>query len=144
MLTGLLNIRKTFHMNLVVTTITIVRTNLWVLYVLSYLVWCDYSIWVDYSAKSCACPLCCVFLSELGLISFNLELTFTSFPFRSVGTSHTPSLTHYISHTLATDIVILLASVRHHDQGITLQPTAGTPTPKGLRYNWNFLPEISP
>ena len=88
--------------------------------------------------------LCCVFLSKLELIPFNLELTFTSFPLLSVRNSHTPSLTHCISHTLTTDRDILLASVWHRSQEITLQPTAGTPTPKGLRYNWNFLPEISP
>jgi len=98
---------------------------------------------VDYSAGSCACPLCCVFLVELGLTPFNLELTFTSFPLRSVGTSHTPSLTHCISHTLVADWVNLLASMWHRGQGITLWPTAGTPTPNNLRSNWDFLPGIS-
>ena len=79
--------------------------------------------------------LCCVFLAELGLIPFNLELTFTYLPIGSVGTSHTPSLTHYISHTLSTDRVILLAFVRNHSQGIIIQPTARTPTPNFLRSN---------
>ncbi len=62
----------------------------------------------------------------------------------NVGTSHTNSLTHYIIHTLATDRVILLASVWNHGQGITLWSTAGTPTPNGLRSNWDFLPGRSP
>ena len=83
-------------MNLAVTTVALIQTDLWVLYVVCYLVCCDSSICVDCFAKICACPLCCVCQAELGLIPFNLELTFTSFPFRSVGTSHTPSLTHYI------------------------------------------------
>jgi len=64
--------------------------------------------------------LCCVFLAELGLIPFNSELTFTLISPLYVRTSHTPSLTHCISHFLATDRVILLASVRHRGQGITL------------------------
>ena len=55
--------------------------------------------------------LCCVFLTELGLIPFNLELTLTLISPLFVRTYHTPSLTYYISHTLATDRVILLASV---------------------------------
>ena len=55
--------------------------------------------------------LCCMFLAELGLIPFNLELTFTFIYFQSVRTSHTPSLTHCISHTLSTDKVILLSYV---------------------------------
>jgi len=63
---------------------------------------------------------CCVFLAELELIPFNLELTFTLISPLCVRTSHTPSLTHGISHTLATDRVILLTSMRHHSQGITL------------------------
>ena len=112
--------------------------------VLSYLICCDYRIWVDFSTGSCAFPLCCVFLAELGLIPFNLELTFTFLSLWSVRTSHTPSLTHCISHTLVTDRVILLASVQHHSQGITLRPTARTPTPNGLRSNCDFLPRRSP
>ena len=53
-----------------------------------------------------------------------------------VRTSRSPSLTHYNSHTLATNKVIILASVWHRGQGITLRPTAGTPTPNGPRSNW--------
>ena len=94
--------------------------------------------------KSVHVPLCHVFLAKLGLIPFSLELTFTFFSLRSVRTSHTPSLTHCINHTLATDKVILLASVRHHGQGITLRPTIGTPTPNGLTSNWDFLLGRSP
>ena len=64
--------------------------------------------------------LCCVFLAELGLIPFNLELTFTFHSLQSVRTSRTHSLTLYISQSLTTDKVILLVSVRQRDQGITL------------------------
>jgi len=111
---------------------------------LSYFAWCDFHIRVDCFSRSYACPLCCVFLVELGLIPFNLELTFTSFPLRSVGTSHTPSLTHCISHTLVADRVIILSTVQHHGQRITLRPTARTPTPNSVRSSWDFLPRISP
>jgi len=83
--------------------------------------------------------LCCVFLAMLGLIPFNLELTFTSSPLRSVRTSHTPSLTHYITYTLTTIRVILLTSVQHRGQGITLRPTVWTPTWNDLRSNWDFI-----
>ena len=61
-----------------------------------------------------------------------------------VRTSHSPSLTHFRGHTLATNIVILLASMRHRGQGITLRPTAGTPTPNGMMSNWDFLQGRSP
>jgi len=61
-----------------------------------------------------------------------------------VGTSHAPSLTHYSGHTLATDRVILLASMRHCGEGITLRPTIGTPTLNDLRSTWDFLPGRSP
>ena len=88
--------------------------------------------------------LCCVFLFELGLIHFSLKLTFTFFSLRSVITSHTPSLTSCISHTLATDRVILLAYVRHHGQGIMLWPTSRIPTPNCLTSNWDFLLGRSP
>jgi len=111
---------------------------------LSYLVCCDCLIRVDCSAGSCACPLCGVFLAKLGQIHFNLELTFAFFSLQSVRTSHTPSLTHCIIHTLATDRVVLLSYVRHRRQGITLQPTAGNPTPNCLRSNRDFLSRRSP
>ena len=61
-----------------------------------------------------------------------------------VRTSHGPSLIHYSCHTLATNRVILLAFVQNHGQGITVRPTAGTPTQNGLRSNWDFLSGISP
>ena len=108
------------------------------LYVLSYVLWCDCHIRVDFSTESCACPLFGVFLAELGLIPFNLELTFTFLSLRSVGTSRTHSLTLWINHTLATNRVILLAFARQRGQGITLRPTTRTPTPNGLRSNWDF------
>ena len=57
-----------------------------------------------------------------------------------VRTSHSPSLTHCSSHTLATDKVILLVSMWNHSQGINIRPTAGTPTPNNLRSNLDFLP----
>ena len=144
MSTALSNIRQTFGMNFVVTTVALVRTDPWVRYVLSYLVCCDCHIRVIFSVGSCACPLHCVFLVELGLIPFNLELTFTFLSLWSVGTSHTHSLTNCISHTLATVRVILLSSVWHRSQGITLRPTAGALKPNGLRSNWDFLPGRSP
>ena len=143
-LTALPDIRQTFLWNLLYQLSHLSQTNSRMLLVLSYLVCCDCRIRVDCSSGSCACCLCCVFLAELGLIPFNLVLTFTFPSLWSVGTSHTHSLTHCINHTLATDRVILLASVRHHGQGITLWPTAGTPTPNSQRSNWDFLLGISP
>jgi len=56
-----------------------------------------------------------------------------------VRTVHVPSLSYCSCHTLATNIVILLASMRNHSQVITVQPTVGNPTPNGLRSNWDFL-----
>jgi len=61
-----------------------------------------------------------------------------------VRTSHAPSFTHCNYHTLATNRVILLACVRNRGQGITIRPTAGSPTPNGLRSNWDFLSRRSP
>lgn len=140
MSTALPDTRKNFHMNLAVTTVTLISD--WsvsdVHVILPFI--CDFHIQVDCSTRTCACPSSCVFLAELGLIRFNLELIFTFFSLRSVRTSHASSLTLCISHTLNTNRVILLASVRHHSQGITLPPNAGTPTPNGLRPNWDFLP----
>ena len=124
--TALPNIRHTFHLNLAITTITLVSD--WSVGVVHVIFLC--MMWLLHSSglihRICACPLCCVFLAKLGLIPFNLELTFTSFPFRGVGTSYTPSMTHCISHTLAADRVILLASMQHRGQGITLRSTAWT------------------
>ena len=144
MSTALPNTRQTFLWTLLYQRSHSSQTDPWVFFVLSYLTCCDCRIRVDYSAGSCACPLCDVFLTELGLIAFNLELTFTFLSLRSVGTSRTHSLTFCIINTLATDRVILLASVRHRSQGITLRPTVGTPTPNGLRSNWDFLLGTSP
>jgi len=138
-LTALLDMRQIFFWTLLYQLSHFSWTDPWVLFVLSYFVCWDFRIRVDCSTGSFACPLCCVFLAELGLIPFNLELTFTFLPLWSVGTSHTLSLTHYISHTLSTNIVILLSSLRHHGQGITLRPTVGTPTQNNMRSNWNFL-----
>ena len=140
MSTALPDIRQTFHMNFVVTIIALVSD--WSMSVVHVILPC--MMWLPHPSGT-ALPkvvhalLCCVFLAEFGLIPFNLELTFTSFPLQSVRTSHTPSLTHRITHTLAIDKVILLASVRHHGQGITLWPTARTPMPNGMRSNWDFL-----
>lgn len=61
-----------------------------------------------------------------------------------VRTSHAPFLTHYSGHMLATDKVILLSSMQNHGPGITIRPTTRTPTPNGLRSNWNLLPGRSP
>ena len=99
--------------------------------------------------------MCCWFNHHFGLLDwtafqlvmhlrscvpFPTEYTYThSSQTICVRTSHAPSLTHYSDHTLATDIVILLASVRHRGQGIAIWTTAGTPTPNGLRSNWDFL-----
>jgi len=119
-LTTLPDIRQTFLMNLAISTVTLVSD--WSVSAVCVILpcCCDYRIWVDCSARSCACPLCGVFLAELGLIPFNLELIFTFLSLRSVGTSRTHSLTLCISDTLATDRVILLAFVRHRGQGIML------------------------
>lgn len=56
-----------------------------------------------------------------------------------VRTSHASSLTHCSCHTLDTNIVILVASMQNHSQGITVRPIVGTPTPNGPRSNWDFL-----
>ena len=61
-----------------------------------------------------------------------------------VRTVHARSLSYCNYHTLATNIVILLASMRNCGQGITVWPTVGTPTRNGLRSNWDFLPGRSP
>ena len=61
-----------------------------------------------------------------------------------VRTSHAPSLVCCNNHTLSTNRDILLASVWNRGQGITVRPTAGTPTPNGLRSNWDFLSGSSP
>jgi len=125
--TALLDTRQTFLWTLLYQPSHLPQTDAWVLFVLSYLVCWDFRIHVECSASRCAYPLCCVFLAELGLIRFNLELTFTFLSLWSIGNSHTHSLTHCISHTLATDRIILLASVWHCGQGITLRPIARTP-----------------
>jgi len=54
-------------------------------------------------------------------------------------TSHEPSLNYCSCHILATNRDILLAFVQNSGQGITVQPTAGTPTPNCFRSNWDFL-----
>jgi len=56
-----------------------------------------------------------------------------------VRTSHAPSLTHCSGHTLTTNTVILLASIWNRGQDIVIRPNVGTPTPNGLRSNWDFL-----
>jgi len=144
MSTALSNIRQTFLMSLAISTVTLISD--WSASVIRVILpcCCDFRIRVECSTKSYACPLCVVFLIKLGLIPFNLELTFTFLSLRSVGTSRTHSLTLCINHTLTTDRVILLASVWHCGQGITLRPTARTPTTNGLRFNWDFLLRRSP
>lgn len=144
MSTSLLDIRRTFHLKLSITTISLISN--WSVCCTCYLTLYDETVASEWttSSESVHVLLCCVFLAKLGLIHFNLELTFTSFPLQSVETSHTPPLTHYISHTLATVKVILLAFVRHCGQGITLRPAAGNLTPNSLRSNWDFLPGRSP
>ena len=138
------NIRHTFLVNISISIVTFVLD--WSVSVVHVILpcCCDFRIRVDCSDESCACPLCGVFLAELGLIPFNLELNFNFLSIQSVVSSRTHSLTLCISHTLATNRVILLGSVRHHSQGITSQPTARNPTPNGLRSNWDFLPGRSP
>ena len=133
--TALSDIRQAFLMNLAISTITLFLE--WSVSVFCVILpcCCDFRIRVDFSAKIFAFPLCGVFLAELGLIHFNLELTFTFLSLRSVGISCTHSLTLYIHHTLATDRVILLPFVWHRGQGITWRPTARTPTPNILRSN---------
>ena len=74
---SLLDFRQTLHMNLAVTTVALIRTYPWVLYVLYHVV-TTASEWTT-PLKYVYVVLCCVFLVELGLIPFNLELTFTVF-----------------------------------------------------------------
>ncbi len=131
---SMLDTRQIFHMSLFVTTIALISN--WSVSVVCVILPC--MLWLLHPSgllhqKLCMCFLCCVFLAELGLIPFNLELVFTLISPLRVRASHTPSLTHCISHTLATDRVILLASVRHRGQGITLHPTTGTSTPNVRR-----------
>ncbi len=57
LLTSLPDTKHTPHMNLVVTTIALIRTNPWVLYMLSYLVCGDCRIRLDYFTRSCVCTL---------------------------------------------------------------------------------------
>lgn len=66
--------KQTFHMNLVVTTVALVQTDPWVLYVLSYLVRCDYHIWVDYSAGSYVCPFMLCVPSQVGTNPFQTRI----------------------------------------------------------------------
>ena len=58
--------------------------------------------------------------------------------------SHAPSFPCCSCHTLATNKDILLASMQNQGQGIIIWPTAGTPTPNGMRFNWDFLLGRSP
>ena len=87
-----------------------------------------------------------MFLAELALIPFNLKITFTIFSLQSVRTSHTPSLTHCISHTLAIDRFILLAFARYHDHDSTLRATVRTPIQNSLSLirtsYWGDPPDI--
>ena len=121
-------------MNLVVTTITLIWIDLWIVYMLSYLICCECRICVDYSMGICICSVHCVFLTELGLIPWTSNSLSLSSQTSYVRTSHTPSLTHCNSNILATDRDILLASVWHHGQGSTIRTTVGTRTPNGLRF----------
>jgi len=81
MSTSLPDISQTFIWTLLYQLWHSSQTNPWVLFMLPYLECWDCRIYVDCSARSCACPLCCVFLAKLGLIHFNLELAFTFPPF---------------------------------------------------------------
>jgi len=49
------------------------------------------------------------------------------------------SLDSLQGHTLFSDKDITLTSMRYHSQGIALLPTAGTPTPNGLRSSWDSV-----
>jgi len=144
MSTALSSIMQTFLMNLVISTFTLVSD--WFVSVVRVILPC--MLWQLHLCRLLCRKLCMsffrVFLAELGLIPFKLELTFTFLSLWSVGTSHAHSLTHCINHILSTDRVILLASMRHRGQGITLRPTAWTPTLNGLRSNWEFLLGRSP
>ena len=48
-----------------------------------------------------------------------------------------------VGHALASEKFMILTSMIYHDQGTTLLPTIGTPTPNGLKSSWDFLPGIS-
>jgi len=79
--TTLPNIRQIFLWTLLYQSSHSSRTKPWVLFMLPYLVCWDIHIPIGCSTRRFACPSCCVFLPELGLIPFNLELTFTFPPF---------------------------------------------------------------
>lgn len=64
--------------------------------------------------------------------------------FACVRTIHAPSLTHRSCQTLTNNREILLCSLQNFGQGDIRWPTAGTPTPKKLMSNWDFLPWRSP
>jgi len=57
-------------MNLDVTTVALVRTDPWVMYVLSYLVCCDCRIRVDYSTGRFVCPFVFCVPSRVGTDPF--------------------------------------------------------------------------
>ena len=54
------------------------------------------------------------------------------------------SLDSLQGHTLSSDKVITLTSIRYYNKGITLLSTAGNPTPNGLHCSWDFLSGQSP
>jgi len=56
-----------------------------------------------------------------------------------VRTSPCISLDTLQGHTLSSNKDILLTYARYRTQGITLLPTARTPTPNGMRCSWDFL-----
>ena len=67
---ALLDIKQNFHLNLAITTVALVRTVPWVLYVLSYLVCCDCCFRVDCSTGSCVCPFMLCVPSRVGTNPF--------------------------------------------------------------------------
>lgn len=144
MSTTLLDTKQAFLMNLIILTITLLLD--WSMSVVRVILPC--MLGLLHPCRLLCQKLCLSFVwcvpNLVGLIPFNLELTLTFLSLWSVGTSHTHFLTHCISHTLATHRVILLASVRHRGQGITLRTVIGAATPNYLRYNWDLLQGRSP
>lgn len=120
----------------------------------------DYSVWVCMNISK----MCCWFKNHFGFPYHSLPSLWCIFarvfPSRPstitcfqgahssqapcVRISHAPSLTHYSCHILATNKVILVGSMKNHDQGISIGPTVKTPTPNSLRSNWDFLLGRSP
>jgi len=151
MLTALPDIRQTFHMNLAVTTIALVQIDPWVLYVLSYLVCCDFRIRVDCFVGSCVCPIVLCVPSSVGTNPFHPTTHLHPLPLVVKETLaqvylHSPAMRTSLpkdkaDHSPVLTSNILGKSLRQWKLG---HHTDGTPTPNGVRSSWDFIPRLSP